>query len=202
MKNALLYICVGFVLGLAVAPCLWDELGNQDPAITGFSPASGPPGTHVIVRGRNFLNVGAVAFSGVATTAYIVNSATQLTVTVPAGANSGLIGIAARGGEVASTDMFLVTPSTPAPTITNIFPACAPVGAGVTITGTNFVTVNAVAFNGLAATQYTVNSPTQITAIVPAGATTGPIGVAAVGGVVGSTMTFTVTPSASSPVEW
>ena len=42
-------------------------------------------------------------------------------------------------------------------------------GTSITITGTNFTGVNAVEFGGVAATSYTVNSVTSITAITPAG---------------------------------
>lgn len=57
------------------------------------------------------------------------------------------------------------------PTVTAISPTNGPLvgGASVTITGTNFTGVNAVKFGGIAATDYTVNSATQITAIPPAG---------------------------------
>ena len=51
----------------------------------------------------------------------------------------------------------------------------------------------AVAFNGTSATAYTVNSDTQITATVPAAATTGPITITTPGGTATSTTSYTVT---------
>jgi hypothetical protein len=49
-----------------------------------------------------------------------------------------------------------------------------------------------VTFGGIAATQFTVNSVTQITATVPTGAITGKIAVTTVGGMGTSAATFTV----------
>jgi hypothetical protein len=69
------------------------------------------------------------------------------------------------------------------------------VGTSVVITGTGFVTVTSVKFNGVAAVSPVTNSATSITAIVPAGATTGPITVADAGGTVTSATSFTVTPT-------
>jgi uncharacterized repeat protein (TIGR03803 family) len=52
------------------------------------------------------------------------------------------------------------------PSITSFTPGSGPVGSAVLITGKNFTDATSVTFNGLPAT-YTVDSPTQITAIVP-----------------------------------
>lgn len=66
-----------------------------------------------------------------------------------------------------------VTRSAPpgAPTITSVAPARAPIvgGSTVIITGTDFTGATGVNFGSTAATSFTVNSPTQITATVPAG---------------------------------
>jgi hypothetical protein len=59
------------------------------------------------------------------------------------------------------------------PTVTSLAPPNGPVGTNVTITGTGFAPGATVTFNGTTATTVTVNSATQITATVPAGATTG-----------------------------
>ena len=81
----------------------------------------------------------------------------------------------------------------PAPAIGSFTPSSGPVGSKVTITGSHFTGASAVAFNGAAAAGYTVDSDTQITATVPAGATSGPISVSTSGGTATSASGFTVT---------
>ena len=82
--------------------------------------------------------------------------------------------------------------STSAPTITSFSPTSGPVGATVTINGTNFTGATSVKFNGVTAT-FIVNSAIKITATVPTGATTGRITVTTPGGTATSTSDFTVT---------
>jgi len=79
----------------------------------------------------------------------------------------------------------------PAPAIAGFTPSSGNTGASVVITGTDFTAVSAVNFNGVAAT-FTGNSSTQITATVPAGATTGTNSVVAGGGTATSAAPFTV----------
>lgn len=81
------------------------------------------------------------------------------------------------------------------PTITSFTPTSGCIeGTNVIITGTNFINVSGVSFNGVPTT-YAVNSTTQITALVPNGATNGPITVVAGAGSVTSTGSFTITGS-------
>src|SRR5438093_5068707 len=82
----------------------------------------------------------------------------------------------------------------PAPTITSVTPASGPVGASVTINGTNFTGATAVSFNGAAAS-CPVTSATRIRATVPSGATTGPVSVTTPGGTATSATSFTVIPA-------
>jgi hypothetical protein len=77
------------------------------------------------------------------------------------------------------------------PTITSFAPTVGDVGASVVITGTGFQGTSAVAFNGVSAT-FTEDSGTQITATVPAGATTGPITVTNATGTATSSTNFAV----------
>ena len=52
------------------------------------------------------------------------------------------------------------------PTISSFTPTSAAMGNTVIITGTNFTGSTAVSFGGVAASSYTVVSPTQINAVV------------------------------------
>jgi hypothetical protein len=78
-------------------------------------------------------------------------------------------------------------------------PTSGPVGTVVTITGTSFTGATAVKFNTTAATAFTVDSDTQITATVPSGATTGKISVTNAVGTGSSANNFTV--SGTSPAN-
>ncbi len=77
------------------------------------------------------------------------------------------------------------------PTLKTFSPSSGPVGTTVTITGTGLKQAIKVTFNGTSSS-FTVNSDTQIKAVVPAGATTGKILVATKGGGVSSATSFTV----------
>jgi uncharacterized repeat protein (TIGR01451 family) len=78
-----------------------------------------------------------------------------------------------------------------APSITSFTPSSGSTGSSVVISGSNFTAVSAVTFNGTPAT-FTGNSSSQITAVVPATATTGTISVVAGGGTGTSASTFTI----------
>jgi len=82
-----------------------------------------------------------------------------------------------------------------APTVTSFLPASGPIGATVKLTGAGFSGATAVSFNGSAAASFSVDSDAQITATVPAGATTGLIAVTAPGGTGTSAASFTVIPT-------
>lgn len=88
-----------------------------------------------------------------------------------------------------------VTYSVEAPTITSFTPdsGCSGIG-NVTITGTGFSGVSGVTIGGTAVTSFTVNSATQITALLGSG-TTGPIVVTNSNGSSTSATNFTVNTS-------
>ena len=171
---------------------------NVAPTVTGFTPASGVQLTSVVLTGTDFSNASAVNFNGTSAS-FTINSNTQITALVPAAATSGPIGVTNAAGSGTSVGSFTVIPGPPAPTVSGFNPTNGPVGTSVVITGANFSNVSAVAFNGVGAT-HTVNSPTQITATVPAGATTGPITVTTSSGTAASATNFTVLSGNGAPV--
>ena len=79
----------------------------------------------------------------------------------------------------------------PAPAITGFSPTSGTAGTSVTITGTNLVFATNVTFNGVSAS-FTIDSTAQITATVPAGATSGLVRVQTLGGTATSASSFTV----------
>jgi IPT/TIG domain len=88
--------------------------GAGAPTITSFAPTSGPTGTSVIITGTNFSGTGftttSVTFNNVTST-FVVNSATQITATVPSTATTGPIKVTTPCGPVTSTTNFTVTKS-------------------------------------------------------------------------------------------
>jgi len=82
------------------------------------------------------------------------------------------------------------------PLVALFSPTSGTPGTSVTVTGSGFndaSVANGVSFNGTAAASFTVDSEIQITAIVPAGSTTGPITVTNSEGSSLSLVDFTVT---------
>ena len=78
------------------------------PGISSFSPTSGAVGTHVVITGTGLTQTTTVTFGGVKS-AFTVNSATQVTATVPTGAITGKIKIKTSGGTATSAATFTVT---------------------------------------------------------------------------------------------
>ena len=78
------------------------------PTITSFNPTSGPVGTQVTISGTGLTQVSKVTFGGVKATAFTVNSATQVTATVPTGAVTGKIAVTTPGGSATSAGVFTV----------------------------------------------------------------------------------------------
>ena len=89
-------------------------------------------------------------------------------------------------------------PPPPAPTITGFLPTAALAGGTVVITGTNLNNASVVQFGGTNAASFVVDSPTQITAVVGAGAS-GNVSVTTPGGTANQAgFTFYVPPTAFS----
>ncbi|SHI68178.1 hypothetical protein SAMN02745146_1374 [Hymenobacter daecheongensis DSM 21074] len=153
---------------------------NPVPTITGLSPASVPPGSGaftLVVTGTGFVPGSIVRSTApVSNTTYL--SATQLSVSLPPGAVTGTYPVTvtnpAPGGGTSAPFNFIVTGAA-APVINSFAPATGPVGTLVTISGTDLQNTVAVLFNGVSTNTFTVLNPTQLTARVPVGATTGRI---------------------------
>ena len=105
-------------------------------AIVSFTPDNGLAGTSVVLTGRGFTSVTGVSFNGTSAPGFVVNSATQITVNVPAGATTGPISIVTAAGTAVSapftvpTDLVVSTPQTIGGTYRN-----------VTVTGTGTATL-------------------------------------------------------------
>jgi YD repeat-containing protein len=168
-------------------------------AIIEFTPSSGPVGTAVTISGTGF---GATAVDNTVTfngsVATVVSaSPTRLVATVPAGATTGPITVAAPGGSAASDRLFTVG-TLGAPTITSFAPTIGTPTTPVTITGTNFdvPTNDRVVFNtNVQPATVTSATPTAIQTAVPSNVGSGRILVATPQGQALSTQDFFVPPS-------
>jgi hypothetical protein len=78
------------------------------PTFTSFTPASGAVGSKIVVTGKGLKQASKVTVGGKAAT-FVVNSDTQVTVTVPVGAVTGKILITTPGGVATSKTSFTVT---------------------------------------------------------------------------------------------
>jgi hypothetical protein len=145
------------------------------PSINNFNPTNGVPGTVVTIGGANFTNATDVSFNGASAAFTVVNN-TTITATIPAGASSGLISVTTPGGTASTVPTFYILPI-----VSGFTPGSGVAGTSVIVNGSSFLDATAVLFNGVNAS-FTPGGNSQLTAIVPAGATTGPISVVAPGG--------------------
>jgi hypothetical protein len=103
--------------------------------------------------------------------------------------------IALVNGMGTGSTTVVTTPATQAqatgPAVTGFLPASAAEGASVTLTGTGFTKATAVLFNGTPASFQLINATTLV-AVVPVGATTGPVAVTNSAGTGTSAASFTV----------
>ena len=167
------------------------------PFINSFAPTQGPEGTTVVLSGYLFAGATQVRFGGISAPGFTVNSATQITATVPPGALTGPISVATSAGLGVSGNSFTVVPP---PLLTAISPTSGVVGMSVTLTGTTLDQVTTLTLNGVAVPGFILVNATTITFVVPAGATTGAVLGTANGGGGGSSVRFTVLTPAPSVV--
>jgi YVTN family beta-propeller protein len=134
---------------------------NPTPTITTISPNATPAGGAAFtltINGTNFVEDSRVSFGGSAPATTFVNS-TQLTAAISAAsiASIGTMAVTvinpAPGGGTANAINFAVT-SDAVPTISSIFPSCAPLGSldsfagGLTVSGQDFAANSVVRWNG------------------------------------------------------
>jgi hypothetical protein len=195
------------------------------PVITSVSPASGPAtgGTTVVIKGSSFTGATAVSIGAGTTASFTVIDDSTISAVTPnvLGANGqpefGTVDVhvTTPGGTSAITsfDQFTYlapagtpTPTSsptstplpsPPPTLSGFTPPSGPVGALITLSGTNLTTGGGatVLFTGCSAASAVPAAPQAdgtLTLTVPACATTGPLTVITAGGSSLSAQSFTV----------
>jgi outer membrane protein assembly factor BamB len=161
----------------------------QAPAmkINSVSPAKTAAGKSIIITGTKLSKVSRVQVHSTRLAFHVI-SATRITAKVPAGATTGLLKVIAATAQATSPKPLLI-----AATVTSISPTSGGLNTTVTVNGTGFTAPATVSFHG-ASTTATVVSATKLTALVPAGSSTGAVTVKSAGSTV-SAGTFTVTTS-------
>jgi hypothetical protein len=160
-----------------------------------FAPLKGPAGLEVTITGVGFTGATGVTFGDLPAASFIVDSDTQVRAIVPAGAAGGKVAVVTARGIAMSLANFEVAIT---PTVASFSPTKGAPGTEVTISGAAFGGATSVKFGDLSASSFTLDSDTQIRAIVPAGAVSGKITVVAGAGTAISTSSFVVT-SPSAP---
>jgi uncharacterized repeat protein (TIGR03803 family) len=147
---------------------------------------SGKEGSQVQILGQGFSKSSVVKFGGTEATTTKVTGSTFIQALIPTGALTGDLTVTTGSTVLSTVSSYSITP-----TLKSFTPPSGVVGTEVTITGTGLTQATVVTFDSVSAT-FTVNSDSQITATVPAGATTGKIAVTTKGGTAASTDSFTV----------
>ncbi len=160
------------------------------PTITGFTPSSGGVLTVLLITGTNFTGATAVTIAETSEPLYLVLCDNCIIVIVTKGA-TGTITVTTPGGSVTSTDIFTFLAP---PIITSFSPGSGGRGTVVTITGMYLTCTTAVTIGGTAATSFTVNSDSSLSATVGNGST-GKLTVTNPCGIATSCATFTYIPA-------
>jgi hypothetical protein len=143
------------------------------PAVTAVSPSGGSTagGVQVIVIGSGFTAASAVNFGSVAADFFSVLSDSTIQAYAPAQTAATVdITVTTPSGTsgTSSADQYTYTADS-VPTVTglNVTSGLTAGGNVVVVTGTNFNDISDVEFGVYSASTYYVNSPTQITVMVP-----------------------------------
>jgi hypothetical protein len=151
-----------------------DTLKVALPRITAMTPNPVKHQTNLAITGTDLDLTTKVIFSGVATpVTTFTKTATQIVVSVPAGAKKGKLTLESASGlqttSAADLDVLL-------PAVTTISPNPIDPGANLTITGTNLDLVTTVTFeNAPAVSTFVSRSATQMVVQVPNGVSRGKV---------------------------
>ena len=162
------------------------------PVVQRLEPTSGPPGTTLSLVGRHF-DAAQTVWLGDAQLEVTGRLPNRWTARIPEGAASGTIEVRTARGSVRGP-RFRVTEAPPAPTIAGLAPAAGAPGSEVVLRGEHFsprLTENQVHLGALPVVVRSA-TPTELTVLVPAGATTGPFRVRVTGAGEATSAPFTV----------
>lgn len=197
---ALLLAACGGGGGGSSAPSLAPPPPAAAPLVASISPTTIAPPARLTLTGSALDQVASASLAGTAL-AIAAQSATSLSLDVPAGAASGFVTLVDRaGGARQAAQLVTVSGSLAA---TSLSPASVLAGASLTIGGTGLDRVTAVEFAGSASAAIASRAgATSITVLVPSAALSGPVTLVAGAERATSQVALTVVPriSVGSPV--
>ncbi len=137
---------------------------TNEPAIFSFSPTEGTEGDTIILKGNILSSVTAVSFGGTPAASFTVVNAGTIRAVLGKGASGQVVVTNPHG--TSKSDGFIYHS---APVITAFTPTAGKTGDTIAIKGTYLTGATAVSFGGTPAASFTVDSPTNITAVIADG---------------------------------
>jgi len=156
------------------------------PVVASIEPNRGPDrgGTQVFISGSGFTGATFVQF-GILPTFFVVRNDSAIEAVSPPGIGTVNVIVTTAGGTsgpATVTGLPAQFNYVPSPAVTSVNPNFLNPGQSTTISGSGFTGASAVSFGGVPAAAFTVNSDTQITAVVPQGSGTVDVTVTTAGG--------------------
>lgn len=149
------------------------EITIIDPVLSAFAPAETKANDNIIITGTDLDLVVDVMFTGNVKGTIVGQSETQLTVTVPVGAKTGLIGLITKNG-VQVNSVTEITVNANLPEFTSFTEPTGVPGKILTINGTNLLLIKELIFPGnIPATAYGLKSDNIVQVYVPQNVTLG-----------------------------
>jgi len=155
--------------GAPAASAQTATVASNVPTISGFTPSSGITGSAFEIEGGALASVTEVKVGKLAAS-FAAISPTRIEAIVPNGAKPGKVSISGPGGSATTKAKF-----TPTLSITGFSPKHGAPGKAVKVKGVGFTASSTVEFGGTSASEVTFVSPKQLIAVVPPGASSGPM---------------------------
>lgn len=148
------------------------------PVISSFTPTSGLPGSSITITGTDFTGATAVKFNNVAASVFSVDSATQITATVPTGASTGTISVTTPNGTGTSLGTFTIpalTLSAPSSINEGVSGSTGTISIPTALGAPLVVTIGSSTVADLAVSADGVTYSASASVTIPAGSTTSPV---------------------------
>ena len=148
------------------------------PVISSFTPTSGLPGSSITITGTDFTGATAVKFNNVAASVFSVDSATQITATVPTGASTGTISVTTPNGTGTSLGTFTIpalTLSAPSSINEGVSGSTGTISIPTALGAPLVVTIGSSTLADLAVSADGVTYSASASVTIPAGSTTSPV---------------------------